>query len=325
MSMSLARKPLRFPLLGRWTRLALATALGASPFLAGSLEATAAASPDASVKEHAMTTQFLNRPEGRIAYDSQGSGPVVLCVPSLGDRRQEYRLLAPKLVASGYRVVTMDLRGMGESSVSWPDYSVVGVGADIVALARHLNAGPVTVVGTSLAAGAAVWAAAEDPEAVKGLVLVGAFVRDHGPLWKARLMSLPFFNPWGPSLWANFYASLYPTSKPEDFDAYQAALRDNLAEPGRLKAFREMVSSSKAASEARLSQVKTPVLVVMGSKDPDFPDPAGEGRRIAASLDGELQIIPEAGHYPHAEMPDATAAPINHFLGKVWKGARHGS
>ena len=278
-----------------------------------------------SGKEPVMSTQYLPRPEGRIAYDSQGSGPVVLCVPSLGDRRQEYRFLVPKLVQAGYRVVTMDLRGHGESSVEWSDYSVVGVGSDIVALARHLNAGPVTVVGTSLAAGAAVWAAAEDPEAIRGLVLVGAFVRDHGPAWKANLLSWPFIHPWGPSLWAKFYASLYPAAKPADFDAYLAALRDNLAEPGRLRAFRRTVATSKAAAEARLPRVKTPVLVVMGSKDPDFPDPEAEGRRIAETLGGTLHVIPGAGHYPHAEMPEPTAEPIAAFLDTVWKGARHGS
>jgi pimeloyl-ACP methyl ester carboxylesterase len=272
-----------------------------------------------------MTTQYLTLPEGRIAYDSHGSGPVVLCVPSLGDRRQEYRFLVPMLVQAGYRVVTMDLRGMGETSVTWSDYSVAGVGSDIVALARHLNAGPVTVIGTSLSAGAAVWAAAEDPAIIRGLVLIGAFVRDFGPAWKARLLSLPFQHPWGAFLWSKFYASLYPTSRPADFDAYLAALCANLAEPGRLKAFRAMVSTSKAAAEARLPRVKTPVLVVMGAQDPDFPDPAAEGRRIASELDGTLHVIPGAGHYPHAEMPDATCAPIAEFLATVWTEAGHGA
>lgn len=297
-----------------------------SRFLSGLLGLAFLGAGFADAKPQAgESTRYLTLPEGRIAYDSQGEGPVVLCVPSLGDLRQEYRFLAPLLVSAGYRVVTMDLRGHGESSVRWPDYSVAGVGSDIVALARHLNAGPVTVIGTSLAAGAAVWAAAEDPQAVKGLVLVGAFVRDHGPLWKARLLSMPFFNPWGPGLWSRFYASLYPSAKPADFAEYQEVLRANLAEPGRLKAFREMVASSKAASEARLSKVKTPVLVLMGSQDPDFPDPEGEARRIATQVKGELHMLPGAGHYPHAEMPEQAAAPIRDFLARLWKGERHGS
>lgn len=49
------------------------------------------------------TTKFLDRPGGRIAYDdSGGAGPLVICAPSLGDLRQEYRFLTPQLVATGF-------------------------------------------------------------------------------------------------------------------------------------------------------------------------------------------------------------------------------
>ncbi len=58
-----------------------------------------------------MNTQFLKRPEGAIAYDDTGSGPLVVCAPSMGDVRGEYRFLASQLVTAGHRVVTMDLRG----------------------------------------------------------------------------------------------------------------------------------------------------------------------------------------------------------------------
>jgi len=92
----------------------------------------------------------------------------VLCVPGMGDLRDEYRFLTPQLVAAGYRVITMDVRGHGETSVQWPDYSVGAIGNDMVALIRHLNSGPATIIGTSMAAGAAVCAATEAPEFVTG-------------------------------------------------------------------------------------------------------------------------------------------------------------
>ena len=94
-----------------------------------------------------METRFMTLPEGRIAYDDQGSGPVVICVPGMGDIRAEYRLLTPRLVAAGFRVVTMDIRGHGETDARWSDYSVAAIGADMVALARELHAGPVYLVG----------------------------------------------------------------------------------------------------------------------------------------------------------------------------------
>src|SRR6478672_13491401 len=125
-----------------------------------------------------MTTRFSKVQDGTLAYDDTGAGPLVICVPGMGDLRGEYRFLAPRLVAAGYRVVTLDVRGHGETSVRWPDYSVAGIGADILSLARALDAGSATIIGTSMAAGAAVWAAAEEPERVAGLVLIGPFVRD---------------------------------------------------------------------------------------------------------------------------------------------------
>jgi pimeloyl-ACP methyl ester carboxylesterase len=127
-----------------------------------------------------MNTKFLKHENGSIAYDDQGSGPLVICLPSMGDVRGEYRFLIPQLVSAGYRVVSMDVRGMGESSTEWDDFSVAGVGRDLLALIRKLEAGPAVVVGTSMAAGAAVWAAAEEPALVRGMILVGPFVRGEG-------------------------------------------------------------------------------------------------------------------------------------------------
>ena len=221
-----------------------------------------------------MNTQFLERETGTIAYDDAGSGPLIICVPSMGDLRSEYRFLAPQLVAAGYRVVTMDVRGHGESSTAWADFSVAGVGSDIVALAQALDAGPAIVVGTSMAAGAAVWAAAEAPALFAGLALIGPFVRGETSTLNRLLYAALFPRPWGPAAWLRYFSTLFPTRKPADFAAYTAALRANLGERGRMEALQQMLLASKAASAARVTAVKLPALVVMGSKDPDFKDPA---------------------------------------------------
>jgi pimeloyl-ACP methyl ester carboxylesterase len=270
-----------------------------------------------------MITHFLEREGGKIAFDVAGAGPLVICVPSMGDVRAEYRFLAPALVEAGYQVATMDQRGLGESSVSWPDYSVAGVGSDIGALARHVDAGPAVVIGDSSGGGAAVWAAAEAPDVIAGMVLLDAFVRDV-PSAKNTLFGLiyrPLFaGPWGAKVWLNFYSSLYPTRPPADFDAYRATLLANLREPGRLKALRRQIGASKAESAARLARVGVPTLVVFGTRDPDFDDPAAEAQFIAAHTGGEVRMIEGAGHYPQAEMPAETAALILPFLRTVFPG-----
>jgi len=118
-----------------------------------------------------MNTKFFDHKNGRIAYDVTGEGQLVVCVPSLGDVRGEYRFLVPELVKAGYQVATMDPRGHGESSIGWDDYSVAGVGEDILALIRELGGESAIVVGTSMAGGAAIWSAVEAPDLVKGIMV----------------------------------------------------------------------------------------------------------------------------------------------------------
>src|SRR5215475_7598598 len=111
-----------------------------------------------------MPTHYLRLPDGTIAFDDQGQGSLVLCMPAGGDIRSEYRFLAPQLVAAGYRVVTMDMRGQGETSVTWPEYTDAALGSDMLALITHLGAESAFILGTSKATGAALQAALQAPE-----------------------------------------------------------------------------------------------------------------------------------------------------------------
>jgi pimeloyl-ACP methyl ester carboxylesterase len=68
--------------------------------------------------------------------------------------------------------------------------------------------------------------------------------------------------------------------------------------------------------QARLADFRRPALVVWGEADRVVD--LGYGRALAASIPGaEFVSIPEAGHLPHIERPEATFAPIDAFLEKV--------
>jgi pimeloyl-ACP methyl ester carboxylesterase len=267
-----------------------------------------------------MTTKYLNHKGGMIAYDVTGEGPLVVCVPSLGDVRAEYRFLVPLLVKAGYRVATMDPRGHGESSTEWDDFSVAAIGEDVLALVRELKSGPAVVVGTSMGGGAAIWSAVEAPELIRGMILVDPFVDGDSDPFLVFLFKLMFARPWGPALWSKYYSSLYPTSKPSDFAAYTSALLANLKQRGRLEATRAMLFASKRSSGERMPRVTQPALVLMGSKDPDFKNPEAEARRVAQAVRGRHIIIENAGHYPHAEMPEVTAPLMISFMDSLTKG-----
>src|SRR3954471_24594525 len=61
-------------------------------------------------------TEFAEIEGGRIAYDVTGQGPLAVLSHGVGDRRQGYRFLAPKMAQAGYRVPVQALRGRGETS-----------------------------------------------------------------------------------------------------------------------------------------------------------------------------------------------------------------
>jgi pimeloyl-ACP methyl ester carboxylesterase len=263
-----------------------------------------------------MNTQYFEQSEGTIAYDdSQGDGELVLMLPGMGALRSEYRYLAPALIEAGYRVVTADLRGHGESSVDWPEYTLPAAGQDILDLIAYLDAGPAHVIGTSFSPGAAVWAAVEKPEAVRSLTMIGPWVRDApANAVKDALTAVLLSGPWKVWGWTTFYKTLYPTRQPDDFDEYLGKLKSNLREPGRFDALKGLGFTPKTASEERLSQVHAPVLVVMGSKDPDWPSAEDEANWIVEQVSGELLLVEDAGHYPQTEMPSNVIPSVLDFL-----------
>ncbi len=263
-------------------------------------------------------TKFLDRDGCRIAYDdTETAGPLVVCVPGLGDTRNAYRHLRPLLVAAGYRVVTVDLRGEGESTARWDDYSTTAVASDIVALVRHLDAGPAVLISNSYTGGPSFLVATEAPELFTALVLTDPFARvQPAPNFVTKLAI------WGVSHvasgWTSYWSTLYPTNKPADFAESKKALTATMREPGRMAALRGMLASSQAPGSAAAPHVTCPVLVVMGSADPDFKDPAGEAKTIAGMVpNGQVAMIENAGHYPATEYPQATADVILPFLASV--------
>lgn len=262
------------------------------------------------------TTQYLHRPEGRLAFDVQGpngDGPVILAVPGLGDLRQTYRHVVPQLLEAGITVVTLDLRGHGESDSSFSEFDDEALASDIVALIDHLDRS-VIIMGNSMASGAAVIASAERPSAIDGLVLVGPFVRNRAmPFGMATMFRLALWRPWGKSVWRMFHRRLFIARVPSDYEAYVNRLMTSLARPGAWKALQRTARTSHAPAEARIDEVRAPAFVVMGTDDPDFPSASEEAEWIAGRLNAQLQLVTGAGHYPHAEFPELVGPSVVEF------------
>lgn len=174
------------------------------------------------------------------------------------------------------------------------------------------------VIGTSFSPAAATWTAVEQPELIRSLVLISAFARDTKPnAFMKAVIWLMMNNPWRVQTWRVFYRNFYPTQKPVDFEDYLDKLSANLAQRGRFEAVKAFANAPRQPAEERLSRLKAPGLVVMGTKDPDFPDPVAERQYLAEKIDGKPVLIEGAGHYPQTEMPEITAQAVMEFLRQV--------
>lgn len=271
-------------------------------------------------------TEFLGIKGGQVAYDVAGDGPLIVLSHGIGDRRQAFRFMVPELVRAGFRVAAPDMRGHGESSMGqWKAISRTDVADDLVALIRHLG-GPAVIVGHSLSGGAATIAAATAPDLVSGIVEIGPFTRKvqyslggiarirryrSGTLAMSGVMLLHSLRSW-----MRYLDVAYP-HKPADYDAYMAALRAKLSEPGRMAEFLKTMKTSPADAGAALPRITCPALVVMGTEDPDWADPRAEAEGIVAEMPaglGDVAMLKGRGHYPHAESADEVVALTTAFV-----------
>lgn len=247
-------------------------------------------------------TRILTRPEGRIAYSIEGSGPLVVCVPGMGDLRSTYRHVTPALVAAGFTVAAIDLRGHGDSDATFSAYDDVAAATDALALVDDLGRGRAVIVGNSMGAGAAVWAAAERPDAVAGIALLGPFVRNPpGDRLMNAVFRLATTGPWAGAVWTRYLPRLYPTGQPADLHRHIDAIRSSLRAPAKRRAFSATTRTDHAPAEQRLSTAACPALVIMGGADPDFADATAEAAWVAAQLGAESVVLDGIGHYPQAE------------------------
>lgn len=276
--------------------------------------------------------EHLDTDEGTIAYDLTGTGPLVVLAHGMGDSRHSYRFVVPELVAAGYRVANIDLRGCGDSSTGWSSYSRTDIARDLVAVVRHLG-GPAVIVGQSISGGAATIAAATAPDVVAGVVEIAPFTRKQsldlvgllrntnhhrtGTVRLAKVMMSGSLAGW------MSYLDLAVPKKPADWAAERGRIETTLQRPERMAALRAMTKTTPADAGERLADVHCPVLVVEGGADPDWADPRAEGARVIADLpdgNGELAVIDGAGHYPHTETPAELLALVLPFLGRTLSG-----
>jgi pimeloyl-ACP methyl ester carboxylesterase len=242
-------------------------------------------------------------------YEEQGSGqPLILLHGGYGTGEMFGPILP--VLASGRRVITVDLQGHGRTADVDRPLRFQTMGDDIAALIRHLGLTQADVMGYSLGAGTALRTAIQHPALVRRLAIVSHPVRHDG--WFPE--SLAGFDQMGPAFAEamkqspiyEIYARVAP--KVEDWPV----LVDKMG---------TMLRQDYDWSP-EVAKITAPVLLVYGDADSVRPAHIAEfyallgGGLRDANWDGSarpvarLAILPSHTHYDICFSSDLTSAVI---------------
>ncbi len=110
----------------------------------------------------------------QIEVISEGRGPLIVILPSLGRGAEDYDEVAPRLADKGFRVLRPQPRGIGGSRGPLGRLDLYDFAADIALVLEHEGSDPALVVGHAWGSQPARMLATTRPDLVRGLVLAAA-------------------------------------------------------------------------------------------------------------------------------------------------------
>ena len=254
----------------------------------------------------ATVVQAGKTPSG-IAYDVQGSGPVVILLSGSNlDRRMWNREAA--WLSKTHTVVRYDLRAHGQSDTATAPFSHLG---DLISVMDALKIQKAALIGLSAGSAIALDAALDHPDRVERIVLSGP-----APSGYVSKTPLPFLGDMFAALKAGDYKKvsevLLATSVFAAPPDAQPLVRQMVTEnDGMWTVKRELMLAPKPAVD-RLASVRVPTLVLVGDKDEFQREPA---ELLAARIPGaRLVVVPGGGHLLNLTSPKEFDAAIIAFL-----------
>jgi len=122
----------------------------------------------------ARTSYVVQQGDVSIEVIAEGSGPLMVLLPSLGRDATEFDPLAERLAAAGFRVVRPQPRGFGKSVGPMESLTLHDFAKDTAAVIEHEGRGPAIMVGHAYGHFVAKMTAVDCPHLVRGVALVAA-------------------------------------------------------------------------------------------------------------------------------------------------------
>lgn len=229
-------------------------------------------------------------------------------------------------LARQYRVIAIDMVGSGRSDKPFTSYSLSFQAQFIRDFMQVMGIESATLVGHSMAGGAALKLAWMEPERVKKLVLVGSFGLGREVTVSARLATLPFavrsLQPSPNVMRSMLQQNVYDVNAiPEEWIDLRYPI---FALPGRKEPLIQMARSNLNLFGVKesvyrpivesLPTIVAPALIIWGKQDRILP--VDHAHIAAKRMPNALQprLFDRCGHYPHLEYPMQFNQAVLEFL-----------
>lgn len=294
--------------------LRIKVALGALLFAFFALAAPAAAVTSIDQAAWTPLKKQVTLSNGlRLSYVELGNpaGEPLLLLHGYTDSSRSWSLVAPYL--SKYRLLIPDQRGHGASDAPLCCYGPTQFADDARLFLDALDVQRAAVAGHSLGSMVAITLAAEHPERVSQIILIGSTALtpvNRGDWLYDNVAALKL--PLDPS--SQFLRDWHPANQPTPVDPTfaDAVMEELLRIP--LHVWRGVMRELAAVPAGRhAADVKVPVLVLSGGRDPLFPAPH-HASLLKAFPDARAEVFAELGHNPNWERPQDIAAAMTRFL-----------
>jgi len=247
-----------------------------------------------------------------VDYKLYGSGPVrILALHGWFGDSGDFDLLLPALDPRVYTLVAPDYRGYGKSVEMPGPFTVGQIAKDALELADRLGWGSFDVIGHSMGGKAALKLASLAPKRVRRIIGITPVFAGPVPFdcetadkfaraaHEVGLRAAIISNTTGSRLssyWSNQMAQRsMANSRREAFAGYfNSWSGDNFIDD--------------------LASVHHPILVLGGRFDASLTEEVLQATWMAGFPGAQLQIMPDAGHYPMMEAPLSLASRIEAFL-----------
>lgn len=250
-------------------------------------------------------------------FDVVGDGPDVILLHPFPSSRLFWKPILPYF-DSHFRLITPDLRGLGESGSGDRTITMERHAYDLLRICDELKVGKATFVGCSIGGYVLFEAWRRFRERFKALVLCNTKADpDDDSARATRLRAAEDVLLRGPGLFiANSLPKLLGEStkrnRPDILEAARATTAGSTAQ-GIAMVQRGM--AERVDSTRTLTEIAVPTLVLAGSEDTVTP-PALMQAMAAKIRNSEFHVIPGAGHFAPFERPDEFSRLLRPFLDK---------